>query len=1542
MTLSITPGRSVDVDEVIDGLAPRDPAVEAEFLAAFYRFHREKTGEREATTRESLNKILSRSGKDFDVYGLYRGCCQRGGFHSREHAKRHMSFAEVYREMNNYDVVNTYTDIGKRLLDAYEKYLLAYEGEHPDDINADKCDVCEREDGAMIQCDHCETWTHEQCHRPRALQRQPIQYPEANAENTAGAGNTNTAGGADDRADSDSDQMNDLAAIAKAKKRVKFRLVFICDSCASMHVDDPDDPDASYLSASLLPIPPAQLAHLSLAPEFAKLPKDKMMSADTYCQLLIARRRFVPLKSGRRCREDPTVPVHNKALENGAANARANNANNVGTVAQRSGPRTMKPPVKKKSNTVPGGADEDYVPDGDELAIAFVDAADWPSEDEDGPNRDLARTIKFNEDEITRLADRMGRLPNVFQEKAISIIIRENPSMDQHEIDLVRLNQETLFELDDFLRVTFEIDSRAAELKENAVKKREEAERMDLEEPTQPGVTTTARKSAPAQPEIVPEEFGELEEEEETLAQISEEIEEGKTLAQISVEIEEEESESDDEDGEETLAHISEGSRVKKRESGKKNPFLFFNKETRPILRRENPTLTFAEAGKKVGEMWRALDADEKALWGVRAAQAAERVESLEGGADELSRKRRLESNGLASNSPSSKKPAIAADSPIVITDDVDADATASESHDDTVSEDDDRPLAEIVGDVTAAREAQRKARVPEGWVPPVNSTEVTLGANGRRGAVMIQPPAIDPENESKAETWRRLRGLPPKATFEAEPATTPKGVGATGERPFKIPKRSPAGGEGVDSRLTVMTDLDRYTRGDPQRMNDAVNAYRRSEDPLGSSYDWEKLRVKQKRAEEAKRAQERAAKRGLDEAEFAEAGDESGPIDLTSEGDRFDFTGDRFDSPPSSPLHRARDDRPGNPSPGKGIRASAAPLDPRMRRKLGDDAQEDATRDPHGTGRMSRFDQTPADREVASTAPGASLVAATASLESPRRSERKTGKDKDDYYLRRSAPTNAPGKCGRARKGHCAICDYTNHKTADCKRQCKNCGAHNHTTAKCMRPIACPICIAPGHTADLCAAVRDPGGKGKETSGKGNKWCECCRSTSHNLDSCRSKFVPCRHCGKKGHLRRYCPQLETPRGFEPGQPEPARNHNAGLTAHTSDRARNPFPPPGFNSDDLRRLSDDYHSGLRSPDRKDFRNSYPDGPNSRAQGSHFTEPRNHNASHIAHTNPTPGRFFEYDAAQPGCKLCRVNFDGAKCVRERHNKGSGHQSALKRLADQCKEGGGGVGGSRGAVESFPGTRREPVADRDDRVNSLPSLRVRTGVESPSTSPDPVQVFSPKEPGEVGNIDRDRTVSPSPGKVVQVRSFEGEKVRVTSPPKVRSPGPSPEKVRHASPPNVRSPMDAPNSPTAMRVRGSLPTCPHCGSVHPDWVNCRIKRREERYAIEELHGRRGGPPCPHCGKVHSLDWGICKQRLANNGGKDKPEPAVLQRLKWSAGGSPRTNGSPRAHTPASPAETRQRCDKCNCNVSNGAHGMKLHQEGKRHKGMVQLMRL
>ena len=176
--MSLTPSQPEAADIVDDGPAPRDPKVEAEFLKQFFEFHMTATGEREQTVREALNKILSRSDKDFDIFGLYRGCCQRGGFHSREHAKQHMSFAEIFLEMNNHTPDHTYTDIGKKLLDAYEKFLLPFENKHPEDLNTDECLVCERKDGAMIQCDKCETWTHEGCHRSGALQRIPIKFPD--------------------------------------------------------------------------------------------------------------------------------------------------------------------------------------------------------------------------------------------------------------------------------------------------------------------------------------------------------------------------------------------------------------------------------------------------------------------------------------------------------------------------------------------------------------------------------------------------------------------------------------------------------------------------------------------------------------------------------------------------------------------------------------------------------------------------------------------------------------------------------------------------------------------------------------------------------------------------------------------------------------------------------------------------------------------------------------------------------------------------------------------------------------------------------------------------------------------------------------------------------------------------------------------------------------------------------------------------------------------------------------------------------------------
>ena len=44
--------------------------------------------------------------------------------------------------MNNHTPDHSYTNIGKRLLDAYEKFLLPLENMHPEDLNTDECLVC--------------------------------------------------------------------------------------------------------------------------------------------------------------------------------------------------------------------------------------------------------------------------------------------------------------------------------------------------------------------------------------------------------------------------------------------------------------------------------------------------------------------------------------------------------------------------------------------------------------------------------------------------------------------------------------------------------------------------------------------------------------------------------------------------------------------------------------------------------------------------------------------------------------------------------------------------------------------------------------------------------------------------------------------------------------------------------------------------------------------------------------------------------------------------------------------------------------------------------------------------------------------------------------------------------------------------------------------------------------------------------------------------------------------------------------------------------
>ena len=299
---------------------------------------------------------------------------------------------------------------------------------------------------------------------------------------------------------------------------------------------------------------------------------------------------------------------------------------------------------------------------------------------------------------------------------------------------------------------------------------------------------------------------------------------------------------------------------------------------------------------------------------------------------------------------------------------------------------------------------------------------------------------------------------------------------------------------------------------------------------------------------------------------------------------------------------------------------------------------------------------------------------------------------------------------------------------------------------------------------------------------------------------------------------------------------------------------------------------------------------------------------------------------KYDPELPGCKLCRVNFSvSTKCVRETHITGSGHQAALQRLSSQCKEGGGGVGGSRGDVESFPGTRRD---DDDDDAKEERRVRVRIPWQPASNSPSPTR--NEREPGEVGDLARDKTVSPSPRKA---RLPE-------SPPKVRLPE-SPPKVRSPeSPPNVRSPTRDANSPRSPKV-----------GEHARF-GAAIDRDEKR------------PACPHCKRVHTWSWAKCKhgmvspneERLRASGGlggvmahrlTSVNSPRCSLRSPRDSLSSPRAReGEPPPPQPAPPeiADPGEvlRCEICNCTVPTGVNGMKIHREGKRHQGMVQLMRL
>ena len=87
---------------------------------------------------------MQRTGKPFDLHGLYRAVCVRGGFGSRPLARKNLNMLQVFREMRNHYDGHTYTDIGTQLLNTYELYFLDYERDHPQDLNVTACARCGR------------------------------------------------------------------------------------------------------------------------------------------------------------------------------------------------------------------------------------------------------------------------------------------------------------------------------------------------------------------------------------------------------------------------------------------------------------------------------------------------------------------------------------------------------------------------------------------------------------------------------------------------------------------------------------------------------------------------------------------------------------------------------------------------------------------------------------------------------------------------------------------------------------------------------------------------------------------------------------------------------------------------------------------------------------------------------------------------------------------------------------------------------------------------------------------------------------------------------------------------------------------------------------------------------------------------------------------------------------------------------------------------------------------------------------------------------
>ena len=86
-----------------------------------------------------LDRLISRSGKPFDLLTFYGEVCRRGGFgRNRVEAKCRFSISKIFKVMFNYFDQHSYTDIGNKLFDVYELFFLPYERAHSQEDVAEK------------------------------------------------------------------------------------------------------------------------------------------------------------------------------------------------------------------------------------------------------------------------------------------------------------------------------------------------------------------------------------------------------------------------------------------------------------------------------------------------------------------------------------------------------------------------------------------------------------------------------------------------------------------------------------------------------------------------------------------------------------------------------------------------------------------------------------------------------------------------------------------------------------------------------------------------------------------------------------------------------------------------------------------------------------------------------------------------------------------------------------------------------------------------------------------------------------------------------------------------------------------------------------------------------------------------------------------------------------------------------------------------------------------------------------------------------------